>query len=323
MSVFQQVLNKKQYIRRLPKILCTCQYQTFVRKWSQNDKTLSIPRDTAICGRRRLLWQQERYAGHSKWQNIKFKKMHKDNARAKVFGRLSLEIIQSVKESGANTAFNPKLEALIIKAKASSMPKDRIETSIKNALRHSDEKLSRVLHQARGPGRCGLMIDCLTPNPVRVKAEIRQILKRKDAIYIDDGTVASQFIHKGVLEVEAITSTGDITDDEKAEAEEIAIMIGAEDIYFDEDERNSYQFICEPLEIYNLKKALATEYDHLEILSAETQYIAKSLMTLTEELMGRADRVIDIISDHPDVVNVYDNIVDYPSKTIKRVDQYG
>lgn len=40
---------------------------------------------------------QKRWAGHSKWQNIKFKKMHKDNARAKIFGQLSREIIQAVK----------------------------------------------------------------------------------------------------------------------------------------------------------------------------------------------------------------------------------
>ena len=40
---------------------------------------------------------QKRFAGHSKWSNIKFKKMHIDNARAKVFGKLSMEIIQAVK----------------------------------------------------------------------------------------------------------------------------------------------------------------------------------------------------------------------------------
>lgn len=40
---------------------------------------------------------QARHAGHSKWSNIKFKKMIIDNARAKVFGKMSLEIIQAVK----------------------------------------------------------------------------------------------------------------------------------------------------------------------------------------------------------------------------------
>ncbi len=36
-------------------------------------------------------------AGHSHWANIKFKKMHKDVEKSKVFGKLSLEIITAVR----------------------------------------------------------------------------------------------------------------------------------------------------------------------------------------------------------------------------------
>lgn len=49
--------------------------------------------------------QQKRFAGHSKWANIKFKKMHKDNARAKMFGQLSREIIQAVKGKKTTSIF--------------------------------------------------------------------------------------------------------------------------------------------------------------------------------------------------------------------------
>ena len=38
-----------------------------------------------------------RSAGHSHWQNIKFKKMHADFARSKLFGRLALEMITAVR----------------------------------------------------------------------------------------------------------------------------------------------------------------------------------------------------------------------------------
>lgn len=38
-----------------------------------------------------------RYKGHSKWQNIKFKKAHIDFARSKEFGKLSMEIITAVR----------------------------------------------------------------------------------------------------------------------------------------------------------------------------------------------------------------------------------
>ena len=61
----------------------------------QQDGRLAL---SSVCACRcQQQLQFKRHAGHSKWANIKFKKMHKDNARAKVFGQLSREIIQAVK----------------------------------------------------------------------------------------------------------------------------------------------------------------------------------------------------------------------------------
>lgn len=34
--------------------------------------------------------------------------------------------------------------------------------------------------EARGPGKCGLMIDILTPNPLRTKPELKSILKKHE-----------------------------------------------------------------------------------------------------------------------------------------------
>ena len=42
-------------------------------------------------------------------------------------------------DNGSNPAHNPQLEAIIAKAKSASMPKDKIEQSIKSALRVSFE----------------------------------------------------------------------------------------------------------------------------------------------------------------------------------------
>ena len=72
-----------------------------------------------------------------------------------------------------------------------------------------------------------------------------------------------------------------------------------------------------------MQKNLTTEYKHFKLLSADVQYLAKSLIVLSEELMARSDRLIDLLTDHPDIVNVYDNITDYPSKTIKIPENYG
>lgn len=94
MSVVKQVINSHHLIHSLPKQVCTCSYLTWGGRPtpSHNARLLSRSHDKKL-----LQWQVERYAGHSKWANIKHKKMHKDNARAKLFGRMSLEIIQAVK----------------------------------------------------------------------------------------------------------------------------------------------------------------------------------------------------------------------------------
>lgn len=44
-----------------------------------------------------LLLIVRRMAGHSHWANIKFKKSHIDVARSKMFGRLAVEIIATVR----------------------------------------------------------------------------------------------------------------------------------------------------------------------------------------------------------------------------------
>ena len=45
---------------------------------------------------------------------------------------------------------------------------------------NSDEKHVSLLLQARGPGKCGLMIDVLTTNPLRSKPELKTILKKNE-----------------------------------------------------------------------------------------------------------------------------------------------
>ena len=70
-----------------------------------------------------------------------------------------------------------------------------------------------------------------------------------------------------------------------------------------------------------MHKLLVSEFD-VKVLSADAQYIAHTLCELTEEETEKADKLIDLILDHPDVLYVYDNIIDYPSRTIKLQPEY-
>ena len=72
-------------------------------------------------------------SGHSKWSTIKRKKGEKDGARAKIFTKISREIIVAIKEGGPDPDNNSKLATLIQKAKSNNIPNDNIDRLIKQA----------------------------------------------------------------------------------------------------------------------------------------------------------------------------------------------
>ena len=70
-------------------------------------------------------------SGHSKFANIKHKKEKNDAAKGKIFTIIGREIAVAVKEGGPDPNNNSKLKDIIAKAKASNMPNDTIDRSIK------------------------------------------------------------------------------------------------------------------------------------------------------------------------------------------------
>ena len=66
-------------------------------------------------------------AGHSQFKNIMHRKGAQDKARSKVFAKLAREITVAAKLGLPDPAFNPRLRAAILAARAENMPKDNIE----------------------------------------------------------------------------------------------------------------------------------------------------------------------------------------------------
>ena len=77
-----------------------------------------------------------------------------------------------------------------------------------------------------------------------------------------------------------------------------------------------WQFICDPQDLKQVGDALTARFpDHLQ--GMELEYIPHTLVSVTEPQMQKAEKLIDHISNYPDVVRVFDNIKDFPSSTCK------
>ena len=65
-------------------------------------------------------------AGHSKFKNIQHRKGAQDKKRAKIFARLTKEIMVAAKMGLPDPDANPRLRTAILAARAQNMPKDNI-----------------------------------------------------------------------------------------------------------------------------------------------------------------------------------------------------
>ncbi|MCL2633427.1 MAG: YebC/PmpR family DNA-binding transcriptional regulator [Oscillospiraceae bacterium] len=240
-------------------------------------------------------------AGHSKWSTIKRKKGEKDGARAKVFTKISREVLVCIRETGsADPANNSRLKDLIAKAKANNIPNENIERLLKKA-QGGDEKndYENCLYEGYGIGGVAVMVSCLTDNRNRTAGEIRHYFDKYGGNLGTAGCVAFMFSEKGIVIIEK----NEKTTSETNTLEDDIIESGAVDFTeFDdyveiETEPNDLRQVSEYMQERNYK-----------ILSAEIEMIPSTYTTLTdEEQVKKMTILLEMLEDNDDVQNVWNN----------------
>lgn len=87
---------------------------------------------------------------------------------------------------------------------------------------------------------------------------------------------------------------------------DLAIEVGAEDCSTEsEDEGSTVQLQCEPNDLNAVCNAVKAK--GLSVSSASVEYLPKSCVALTEQQIDKAEKLVDLLSDHSDVVGVYTN----------------
>jgi YebC/PmpR family DNA-binding regulatory protein len=113
-------------------------------------------------------------AGHSKWKNIAHKKEKTDAQRAKIFTKLSREIIVAVREGGPDPAANARLKDCIAKARANNVPNENIKRVIDKAAGGTGgENYESVRYEGYGPGGTAIIVNALTGNRNRTAGDMR------------------------------------------------------------------------------------------------------------------------------------------------------
>jgi YebC/PmpR family DNA-binding regulatory protein len=234
-------------------------------------------------------------AGHSQFKNIMHKKGRADKARSKLFSKLAREITVAAKLGMPDPAFNPRLRAAILAARAENMPKDNIERAIKKASGNETENYDSIRYEGYAPGGIAVIVEALTDNRNRTVGEVRAIFTKNGGNLAETGAVSFMFDHVGVVEYDAKVGTADAM-------LEAAIEAGADDVISNED---GHQIFTTPDELSDVAKALEAKFG--EPRKSALLWKPQTTVSVDDDDGEKILKLIDSLDDNEDVQNVYAN----------------
>jgi YebC/PmpR family DNA-binding regulatory protein len=234
-------------------------------------------------------------AGHSQFKNIMHRKGRQDKARSKLFGKLAREITVSAKLGLPDPAFNPRLRAAILAARAENMPKDNIDRAIKKSQGADTESYDEIRYEGYGPGGVAIIVEALTDNRNRTAGEVRAIFSKNGGNLAETGAVSFMFSHVGIVEFNAKAASADAMLD-------AAIEAGADDVISNED---GHQIITTPDTLNDVAKALEAKFG--EPRKASLLWKPQNTVALDDESGEKVLKLIESLDDSDDVQNVYAN----------------
>lgn len=237
-------------------------------------------------------------SGHSKWNNIKRTKEKSDAQKGKIFTKIGREIAVAVKTGGADPVTNPRLQALIAKAKQANMPNDTISRSIKKASGElGNVNYEEVLYEGYGVGGSAVIVKCLTDNKNRTAGDVRHTFDKFGGSLGTIGCVSFMFDNKGIIILE---KDGKLTEDDIFMT---AVEAGADDVCENDD---SWEISCAPNMLDTVQKAL--ESIGGKVLSADTEMVAQNYVDLDDKQLETFTRMTDMFEDNDDIQEIYHNV---------------
>jgi YebC/PmpR family DNA-binding regulatory protein len=234
-------------------------------------------------------------AGHSQFKNIMHRKGRQDKVRSKLFGKLAREITVSAKLGLPDPAFNPRLRAAIVAARAENMPKDNIERAIKKASGNDAENYDEIRYEGYGPGGVAVIVEALTDNHNRTAGEVRATFTKNGGNLATTGAVSFMFNHLGVVEYDAKAASAD-------QMLDAAIEAGADDVTSNED---GHHIFTTSDNLHDVAKALEAKFG--EPRKSGMLWKPQNTVALDDEAGEKMLKLIELLDDNDDVQNVYAN----------------
>ncbi len=239
----------------------------------------------------------DKMAGHSQFANIKHRKDAQDRKRAKIFTKLTREIIIAAKSGLPDPNMNSRLRNAIIAARSGNLPKDRIESAIKRATSgHEGENYEEMRYEGYLSGGIAIIVEALTDNRNRTASDVRSAFTKHGGALGEAGSVSFMFDRVGLIEFDSKVAGFD-------QFFEAALEAGAEDCIESED---SYIVYTKPDDLNEVREYLSQKFGDQK--TAKLTWNPQNLINIDAvEQATTLYKFIDALEDNDDVQNVIGN----------------
>ena len=251
-------------------------------------------------------------SGHSKWATTKHRKGAQDAKRSALFSKMSRNITVAARlGNDPNPDNNASLAAAVAKAKAQSMPKDKIKAAIDKAFGAGADAAvyESIVYEGYGPAGVALYVECLTDNRNRTAADVRSAFSHAGGNLGTTGSVAFQFERKGQVVVskeildpnakkETMMANGAAGDEEEFM---MAIAEAGGDDY--EDAGEEWVVWTAAGDLMSVSKAI--EAQGIEVKGAELTMVPTTPTAVSGTDAKKVQRLIDRLEELDDVQDVY------------------
>ena len=232
------------------------------------------------------------------YQNRKESMAKTSDMNARIYSKHSRSIYVCAKSGGTDPEGNVALRTLIERAKRDQVPAHVIKKAVDKAVGGGGEDFAVARYEGYGPGKCMVIVDCLTDNPNRTFGDVRLAFTKTNCNIGTQGSVAHMFDHDAIFVFAG--------DDEDAVLE--ALMEADVDVTDIESEAGKISVFAPHTEYFKTKQALLDHLGEIEFEVDEIQFIPQSTVKITDEDdLALFDKFNDMLEDLEDVQNIFHN----------------
>jgi YebC/PmpR family DNA-binding regulatory protein len=192
-------------------------------------------------------------------------------------------------------------------AKDNNVPGDTIERALNRGTGEGEgqDQMSRVMYEGYGPSGTAIMLETLTDNRNRTVSDIRHTLSKAGGNLAEAGAVAWQFVHRGIIVVEA----------DEGQAEDLALIAidaGADDF----ETFDSFLYVYSaPESLEEIRRTIAEQ--NAAINSSEISMVPTNTISLDNKEALNTLRLLNRLEELDDVQRVFSN-AHFPDDVLER-----